>query len=863
MHDTQAELVIVGAGIVGCSVAAALAARGWRDIVVLDQGPLFETGGSTSHAPGLVFQTNSSQTMCALAQASVAAYLALSEKSEAAGHNAAVQLPCFYPVGSLEVATTRERWADLARRRGYAASWGLQGELLSPREAQELLPLLDSGHLYGAYYVPGDGIAKAVRAAESFGRQAQAQGVRFYGTVEVTGIEQRKGRVSAVLTDQGRIATERVLVCAGIWGPRITRMVGLHLPLTPVQHQYARTTPLAELAGEAREIVHPILRHQDGRLYARQHADYYGVGSYAHEPILTAPDAIRRHADSPTMPSVMPFTPEHFAEPWQEMQRLLPALGRVDVATAINGLFSFTPDGMPLIGEAATLRGFWVAEAVWVTQGAGVGAQVAEWLSEGAPSIDLRECDLKRFDAFAHSPSYIRARGAQQYREVYDIIHPLQQMEQPRPLRTSPFYPRQQALGAVFFEGRGWERAQWFAGQEPRIENQEPGAARTEQRAQSGAREQAGERSNQTNKNAAPSARSAVPMPGPQRIGWAAQYWSPRIAEEHLATRDRVALFDMTPLARCEIAGIGALALLQSLTTNQLDRPVGSVTYTAMVNDRGGLLSDITVTRLGEEHFWVAHNGPSDLAYFQLNTTDERVHVRDVTGGTCCIGLWGPHARDLLQPLCDDDLSNAAFPYFTARRIFVAEVPVLALRVSFVGERGWELYTSAEYGLRLWDLLWQAGQPHGIIAAGRGAFDSLRVEKGYRFYGVDMHSEYDPYEAGIGFTVKLSKGDFRGRGALAERKKQGLQRKLCCLTLVDSANLVLGKEPIYVDGRVVGYVTSANAGYSVGQSIAYGYLPIAQAELGTAVEIEYFGERFVAIVAADPLFDPKGERLRV
>jgi glycine/D-amino acid oxidase-like deaminating enzyme len=299
MHETQAELVIIGAGIVGCSAAAALAARGWRDIVVLDQGPLFETGGSTSHAPGLVFQTNSSQTMCALAQQSVAAYLALensgfrlqdSEGAEPA--SASTQQPCFYPVGSLEVATTRERWMDLSRRCGYAASWGLQGELLSPREAQELLPLLNPDAIHGAYYVASDGIAKAVRAAEYFGKQAEALGARFYGNVEVTGIEQHNGRVSAVVTSQGRIATEKVLVCAGIWGPRITRMVGLHLPLTPVQHQYARTTPLPELLGETREIAHPILRHQDGRLYARQHGDFYGIGSYAHEPILTAPDAI-------------------------------------------------------------------------------------------------------------------------------------------------------------------------------------------------------------------------------------------------------------------------------------------------------------------------------------------------------------------------------------------------------------------------------------------------------------------------------------------------------------------------------------------------------------------------------------------
>ncbi|MBC8078308.1 MAG: sarcosine dehydrogenase, partial [Chloroflexales bacterium] len=430
-------------------------------------------------------------------------------------------------------------------------------------------------------------------------------------------------------------------------------------------------------------------------------------------------------------------------------------------------------------------------------------------------------------------------------REVYDIIHPLQQLEQPRPLRTSPFYARLQALGAVFFEGRGWERPQWY----------------------------------EANEALASGADAPPPLPRPQgsagdwergqggeglRTGWAAQHWSPISAKEHLATRARVAMFDMTPLARCEVAGSAALAFLQGLTTNNLDRPLGSVTYTAMTNARGGVLSDITVTRLHDERFWVAHNGPNDLAYFQQQRRQHvgAINVRDVTGGTCCVGVWGPLARQLVQPLSDDSLDNEAFPYLSAQQIHVGEVPVLALRVSYVGELGWELYTSSEYGLRLWDLLWQAGQPLGVIAAGRGAFDSLRLEKGYRFYGVDIHSGYDPYEAGIGFTVKLNKGPFRGSDALAERKARGPQRKLCCLVLDDPRVAVLGNEPIFAGDAAVGYVTSANFGYSVGHSIAYGYLPVDHAHEGARVEIAYFGVRHGATVAREPLFDPKGERLR-
>lgn len=812
MH-THADLVIIGAGIVGCSAAHSLTQRGWRNIVVLDQGPLFETGGSTSHAPGLVFQTNAAQTMCQLAQASVRAYSALELDGQ----------PCFHAVGSLEVAATPERWADLKRRHGYAASWGIAGALLTPAEAQELLPLLDPAQIQGAYYVPSDGIAKAVRASEALARAAQATGAQFHGGVEVTNIEVQHGRVQAVITTQGRITTARVLVCAGIWGPRIGRMAGVPLPLTPVQHQYVTTAPLPALHGETREIVHPILRHQDKRMYFRQHADGYGIGSYAHAPLLTAPDAIRRHDAAPIMPSIMPFTPEHFAEPWQDAAALLPALRGVELTRSFNGLFSFTPDGLPLLGESARVQGFWAAEAVWVTHGAGVGAQIAAWMTDGATSLDLRECDLNRFESYATSPAYVRARGAQQYREVYDIMHPMQQVAQPRPLRTSPFYGRQQERGAVFFEGRGWERAQWF------------------------------------------DANAALPVPDCGiRSGWAARHWSPISAAEHGATRARVALFDMTPLARCEISGAGALAFLQQLATNQLDRPVGSITYTAMCHARGGVLSDMTVTRLDDDRFWVAHNGPNDMAYFerQRRTMDAPVAIRDVTGGTCCIGVWGPQARALAQSLSDDDLSNEAFPYLTARHVFIGEVPVLALRVSYVGELGWELYTSSDYGLRLWDALWRAGQPFGVIAAGRGAFDSLRLEKGYRLYGTDMHSQHDPYEAGLGFTVKLKKGAFVGRAALAERKAAGPQRTLCCLTLGDPRVVVLGKEPICVEGRVAGYVTSANFGYSVGQSIAYGYLPTEYAHAGTSVAIAYFGARHAATVTDEPLFDPKGARLR-
>ena len=851
----QAQLVIIGAGIVGCSAAYHLARLGWRDIVVIDQGPLFATGGSTSHAPGLVFQTNPSQTMCRMAQYAVRLYgeLALDEQ------------PRFYPVGSLEVAYTPERLLDLQRRRGWGRSWGLDSEVIGPAEARVQLPLLDDTKILGALAVPGDGIAKAVRACEAMARYAEAHGASFYGRVPVTGFETQGGRVVAVLTGQGRIATEQVLLCGGIWGPKVGRLAGVSVPLTPCQHQYVRTTPLRELAGETREVVHAILRHQDKAMYARQIGDSYGVGSYQHEPLLVRSEDIRPHdgwvsaaegaekrhdPQSPVpagsavakwdMPSVLPFTPEHFAGPWLDMAEILPALRQADFVATMNGMFSFTPDGNPVIGEAPNLRGFWVAEAVWVTHGGGAGKAVAELMAEGSSEWDLRDCDIGRFEPHAHSTPYVLARGWTQYDEVYDILHPLQQMEQPRPLRTSPFYARQQALGAVFYEGRGWERPQWFeSNAQLKIENVKD-----------------------NNPGSKDNFQFSI-FNSQFRTGWAARCWSPIAGAEHLATRERVALYDMTPLTRCEVAGPGALAFLQRLTTNQLDKPVGSVAYTCMCDERGGIRSDVTVTRLAEREFQVACNGPSDIAWLRRHLPDDgRVYLRETTPGTCCVGVWGPRARELVQPLSDDDFSNAGFPYFSAKRVYIREVPCLAQRVSYVGELGWEIYTSADYGLRLWDILWAAGRPLGAIAAGRAAYDALRLEKGYRLRGADMHAEHTPYEAGLGFTVKLDKGDFLGRDALLQAKEHGLSRKLCCMVLDDPANVVLGKEPIWAGGRVVGYVGSATYGYSVGKSFAYGYLPIDLASEGTRIEIEYFGQRYGAAVAKEPLFDPRGARLK-
>jgi glycine cleavage system T protein len=560
-------------------------------------------------------------------------------------------------------------------------------------------------------------------------------------------------------------------------------------------------------------------------MYFRQHADSYGIGSYQHEPLLIDPETLGRPGDGPRMPSLRPFTLEHFARAQASVLEIFPCFRGVDLPYRINGMFSFTPDGNPLIGEAADVKGFWVAEAVWITHGGGVGRVVAELLTGETPEVDLRELDLHRFPNHALTRTYVRTRGAQQYREVYDIIHPLQPMENPRGLRRSPFHDRLGNLGAVFFENAGWERPQWF-----------------------------------TSNRDLPADHS-----WPKRSGWTARFWSPLIGQEHRATRERAALFDLTPFVKLHVTGPAALAYLQRLTANDIDRPVGRVVYTAMLNERGGIVCDLTVTRLRPERFLVitgAASGMHDLAWMQKHLPEDgSVQITDGTSGHCTLGLWGPKARELLQVVCQQELSSDAFPPYTAQELEIGCVPALALRVSYVGEPGWEIYAPTEHGVQLWDAVWNAGQPFGVIAAGMGAIDSLRLEKRFRLWGTDIHSEYNPYEAGLGFAVQLDKGDFLGRSALEASRARGLRRRLCCLTFDDPALVVMGKEPILAGDSVIGYVTSANYGYTLLRSIAYGYLPVEYAAEGTKVDVLFFAERYLARVSKEPLYDPENRNL--
>lgn len=825
------RIVIIGAGIVGTNLADELLSRGCKDITVVEQGPLHLPGGSTSHAPGLVFQNTSSKTMTQLARYTVQKLQSLEKDGE----------NCFNQVGGLEVATTPERLEELKRKYGYAMSWGIEARLLSAEECVAMYPLLDKDVVLGGLHTPKDGLALAARATQLLIERTSKAGVRYLGLTPVTGIEKTDRRVTGVTTPSGIIPADIVVSCAGFWGVEVGAMAGVSIPLLPLAHQYAKTSPVSALAGRkvntlpnGRNAAFPILRHQDHDLYYREHGEQYGIGYYGHRPMPVSAASLGltpKHVDEQNMPSRLQFTKEDFDPAWKASQDLLPALRQTQVVDGFNGIFSFTPDGGPLIGQAPNLDGFYVAEAVWVTHSAGVARAVAEILTTGASQIDVAECELSRFEEVQLSRAYVDETSQQNFVEIYDILHPLQPRESPRNLRVSPFHTRQRQLGAFFREVGGWEHPSWY----------------------------------ETNIDLLkylPDQWKPV-----ERDAWSARFYSPIAAAEAWKTRNAVAMYDMTTFHRFEVSGPGAVHLLQRLTTGNVTTKPGTITYTLLLNEDGRIRSDVFAARLDTDLFQIGANSASDLAYLSRearhqaqHTPNQWVQVRDITGNTCCIGLWGPRALDVVKSITTDDFSNEALPYMHVKRAAIAGIPVTALRKSYVGEFGWEIQTSAEYGQRLWDVLWHAGKLHGLIAAGRSAFNALRLEKGYRTWGVDMTTEHDPCETGVSFAIEDKKEDYIGKGAVERRSKQQPARRLRCLTVNDGRSMVLGKEPVYYRNQPAGYVTSAAFGYTVRKPIAYAWVPGIVAE-GETVEIEYFGRRIQATVTAEPVYDPGMSRL--
>ncbi|KAJ6108250.1 NAD dehydrogenase [Penicillium sp. IBT 18751x] len=825
--ESSQRVVIIGAGIVGTNIADELVSRGWSDITVVEQGPLKMPGGSTSHAPGLVFQTTPSKTMTNLARYTIEKLQSLEKDGQS----------CFNQVGGLEIATTPARLEDLKRKHGYASSWGIDARLVSTDDCLKMYPHLNKNMVLGGLHIPTDGLALAARATQLLIEKTSNAGVRYRGSTPVTGIEKTGRRVTGVITPTGTIPADIIISCAGFWGVEIGAMVGVSIPLLPLAHQYARTTDVPALAG--REInkrmngmnaTLPILRHQDQDLYYREHGEQYGIGYYGHRPMPVVAGSLGptgKDVDEKNMPSRLEFTPEDFDPAWQESQKLLPILKDTKLSDGFNGIFSFTPDGGPIFGQAPNVDGFWVAEAVWVTHSAGVARAMAETLTNGRSTIDMTECELSRFEEIQLSRSYINETSAKNFVEIYDILHPLQPKESPRKLRTSPFYSRQKELGAFCLEVGGWERPQWYDVNAELVKS-------------------------------LPADWKPV-----DRDAWSAQFYSPITAAEAWKTRHAVAMFDMTTFHRFEVTGPGAVTLLQRLCTGDVNTNIGVITYALLLNDQGGIRSDIFVSRIAEDKFQIGANSAIDLAYLtrEARRQGQWVEVRDLTGSTCCIGLWGPRARDVISTITTDDFSNKGLPYLGVKNAILNGIPVIAFRKSYVGELGWEIQTTADYGLRLWDTIYQAGKNHGLIAAGRGAFNSLRLEKGYRTFGADMTTEHNPYEAGVQSAIRFSKWeDYVGRLALERLAQEKPTRRLRCLTVNDGRSMILGKEPVFHNDRSVGYVTSAGFGFTVHKPVAYAWLP-SKLDEGDSVEIEYFGRRIKATVTAEPLYDPDMKRL--
>jgi 4-methylaminobutanoate oxidase (formaldehyde-forming) len=825
----EAQAVVIGGGIVGCSVAYHLAALGWRDVVLVDKADL--TSGSTWHAAGLVGQLRGSLSLTRIMMYSVELYARLAAET---GHD-----PEWRQVGSLRLASSPLRMEENLRQAALARTFGLPVEVLGPRETLALCPLLSDRDLVGAVYMPTDGRVDSSGVTFALARGARNRGVRIYPNTPVRGVTVRRGRVEAVVTDRGVIRTPVVVNAAGMWADQIGRMAGVRVPIVPMQHQYLLTEPLE---GVHRDL--PVVRDPDLRLYFREEVRGLLVGGFEGDPAPWAVDGVPEGFVHRLLPVNWPI----FEPIVRNAARRVPAFEHAQIARVINGPEAFTPDGEFILGEAPGVRGFFVAAgfcAYGIAAGGGVGRVLAEWIVDGQPSLDVWRMDIRRFGPqFAHAAHTI-ARSVEAYARRYGAVAlPFDEWDTGRDFRRSPVHPRLVALGAALGEKGGWERPNWFA-------CNLPGGAPAGDGPEAAAR---------------PDVAPAPAGSGWTPRGWFRHNWSPAIEVEHLACRQAAGLFDFASFSKFEVEGPGALAALQWLTDNQMDRPPGSVVYTQMLNARGGIECDLTVTRLGAERFFIVTGsafGPHDLDWIRRHLPDDgSVVARDVTTDWGCIGLWGPRARDILQRVADADVSNAAFPYMTARDLRVAGVPVRAQRVTYVGELGWELYVRPDDALAVWDALWEAGRPFGLRPVGYRAVDSLRLEKGYRYWSAEVTPEYTPYESGQAFCVKLDKGDFQGREALLRQRAEGVRRRLCCLVVADPQAVALGNEPVFDGDRVVGRVTSGGYGYAVRESLAYAYLPVELAAVGTALAVEIDGARVAAVVAREPRYDPGNARVK-
>ena len=829
------RIVIIGAGIVGNSLAYHLTRLGVTDITMIDKGPLPNPGGSTGHASNFIFPVDHSKEMTMLTLESMRQYK---------------DLEVFIESGGIEIARNEERMQELTRRVVSAKSWGIEPvELLTPQQIKDKVPFINETLTIGGFFTPGAGVVDSLRAGTIMRERAQEAGMKVSANTEVLGIDVEHGRATRVRTTRGDFDADIIVIACGAWSPRIARMAGASIPLTPMVHQMIDIGPVPRFANTTGMIEYPIVRDVDTNMYERQEGTGLEIGSYAHRPITLEADEIPSIEESALSPTELPFT-QHDFDPQMELALdLMPEIvgdETVGVKYAINGVLSVTYDGMPLLGETPEIRGLWSAAAIWIKEGPGAGKTMAELIVHGESEIDVYESNIARAYSCQKTRTHIVARASEGFNKMYGIVHPGEQWASDRNVRLSPFYEREQQLQAVFIEGAGWERPNWYESNAPLLD--EYGDRITRREAE-----------------------------------WDSRWWSPIINAEHLAMRDRAAMIDLSAFAIFDVVGPGALQTVQEVAMRQMDVPVGRVVYTPLLTPNGGFKQDLTIMRIAEDVFRVVTGGAygmSDKKWFADHLSEDgSAQIHDQTNAFTTLGLWGPRARDILSSVTSADVSHEGMAFARCKEIEIGPVQALASRISYVGDLGWELYVPIEQGARLWDIVAEAGAPHGIVPAGIGVYGSTgRLEKCYRAYGAELEGDFNVVEAGMAWG-KVKDQDFVGKEAHVRHREEEPAAIMCTLTVDDHTSksgvkrYMLGHEPILTragesitdrKGRR-SYVTSAGSGPSLGKYILMGYLPPEHAVVGNELAVEYMGERYpVTVVTNDstPVFDPENARVR-
>jgi 4-methylaminobutanoate oxidase (formaldehyde-forming) len=812
----SARVVVIGGGITGCSIAYHLALAGCTDVLLVEKAGL--TAGSTSQAAGLVTAFNPSSTMLAWRRYSIELY---------------GKLGTFSPVGSVRLASSPEQLKELERTASRARGVGLDVGVISATEARRLMPSISGASLFGGVHLPGDGFLDPHSATFAVAAAARALGVRVRQNTRVTGFDVGLGprrEIRRVLVDNGDpIETEIVINAAGMWAPRIAEMLGLFVPSTPVDHQHValKAVPGQELPDDM-----PCFRDPDNLVYGK--AEHGGMlfGGYENEPRSRWDTGVPWEHAATSLPPDW----ERFQSLMEGAIRRFPFLADAEAVRLVCHPDAMTPDANPLFGPMPGVRGFWMAAGLSLTGfggGGGIGRSIAGWITAGDPGVDIAPYRAWRFAETYRDPEFAAALARETYADYYRLRFPYDSDVAGRPRRLSALHQRLGQAGAVFGTKAGWERADLHRPGEKWTRN---GRA-------------------------------------PRDRGWAKPDWFERVGEEHRGVRERVGIIDLSSFGKIAVAGPGALALLQRTCANDVDRPIGSTTYTQFLDDRGGIVADVTVRRDYIDRFAVTTGSgflAADLGWLVARASDEpridRVTIEDRTDAWTVIGLWGPRARDVLGGVTDDAVDDAALPIRQARSIRVGGFGVTATRLSYAGELGWELTVEPPNAVELWDALVEAGRPHGLEYVGYRALESLRLEKGYRYFGAELTPRETPFEAGLERFVRFDKaGGFVGRDALVARRSAepvGPSRRLRTLVMGhDEWIPVYGGEAVRVDGEVTGRLRSAAFGYTVGRTIGTAYLPAATPE-GATIEIDVFADRIAAAIAADVLVDPTGSRMR-